>query len=199
MDKPRRTKIVATIGPATESAEMLDKVIEAGVDVFRVNFSHGSPEAHMERANLIRERAAKAGRHVGILADLQGPKIRIERFANDSVMLKQGDKFTLDASLDRDAGDEKQVGLTYKQLPKDVNAGDVLLLDDGMIVLTVDDVDGDKINCIVTVGGKLSNNKGVNRQGGGLSADALTDKDKQDIRGTSDFFNIFDCFRAFDL
>ena len=182
MDNPRRTKIVATIGPATESAEMLDKVIQAGVDVFRVNFSHGSPEAHMERARLIRERAAKAGRHIGILADLQGPKIRIERFVNDSVMLKQGASFVLDASLDRDAGDESGVGLTYKALPRDVNAGDVLLLDDGMIVLTVDDVEGDKINCVVTVGGKLSNNKGVNRHGGGLSADALTEKDKQDIK-----------------
>ena len=182
MGNPRRTKIVATIGPATESAEMLDKVIQAGVDVFRVNFSHGSPEAHMERVRLIRERAAKAGRHIGILADLQGPKIRIERFVNDSVMLKQGASFVLDASLDRDAGDESGVGLTYKALPRDVNAGDVLLLDDGMIVLTVDDVEGDKINCVVTVGGKFSNNKGVNRHGGGLSADALTEKDKQDIK-----------------
>lgn len=182
MDNPRRTKIVATIGPATESAEMLDKVIQAGVDVFRVNFSHGSAEDHMERARLIRERAAKAGRHIGILADLQGPKIRIERFVNDSVMLKQGASFVLDASLDRDAGNESGVGLTYKALPRDVNAGDVLLLDDGMIVLTVDDVEGDKINCVVTVGGKLSNNKGVNRHGGGLSADALTEKDKHDIK-----------------
>jgi pyruvate kinase len=182
MDNPRRTKIVATIGPATESAEMLDKIIQAGVDVFRVNFSHGSPEEHMVRARLIRERAAMAGRHVGILADLQGPKIRIERFRNDSVMIKSGDPFVLDASLDIDAGDEKQVGLTYKTLPADVNAGDVLLLDDGMIVLNIDSVTGDKINCTVAVGGKLSNNKGVNRQGGGLSADALTDKDKQDIK-----------------
>ena len=182
MQTPRRTKIVATIGPATEGRDILEAIIRAGVDVFRVNFSHGSPEEHMDRARLIRDCAARVGRHVGILADLQGPKIRIERFRNDFVMLEQGADFTLDASLDVDAGDEHRVGLTYKALPADVNAGDVLLLDDGMIVLEVNSVVGDKINCKVVVGGKLSNNKGVNRQGGGLSAEALTDKDKQDIK-----------------
>jgi len=182
MDKPRRTKIVATIGPATESVEMLDRVIAAGIDVVRVNFSHGSPEEHIERVRRIRERAARADRHVGILADLQGPKIRIDRFRNDSVMLERGKPFVLDASLDPNAGDETTVGLTYKDLPNDVSQGDVLLLDDGMIVLKVEQVEGPRIHCQVEVGGKLSNNKGVNRQGGGLSAGALTEKDREDIR-----------------
>ena len=182
MATPRRTKIVATIGPATESPEMLEKLFQAGVDVVRVNFSHGSAEAHKERARNIREISKKVGRYVGILADLQGPKIRIERFRNDFVKLKKGKPFTLDAALGVNEGDETAVGLTYKALAGDVKAGDVLLLDDGMIVLKVADVSGSKINCIVEIGGKLSNNKGVNRQGGGLSAGALTEKDKQDIK-----------------
>lgn len=182
MPIPRRTKIVATIGPATESPEMLEKLFRAGVDVVRVNFSHGSPEAHKQRARDIREISEKVGRYVGILADLQGPKIRIERFQNGKVKLKKGKPFTLDANLGVDDGDETAVGLTYKALADDVSAGDVLLLDDGMIVLKVDNISGGKINCIVEIGGKLSNNKGVNRQGGGLSAGALTEKDKQDIK-----------------
>ncbi|MCK5334849.1 MAG: pyruvate kinase [Gammaproteobacteria bacterium] len=182
MTDPRRTKIVATIGPATESPEMLEKLFRAGVDVVRVNFSHGSPEAHKERAKSIREVSKKVGRFVGILADLQGPKIRIERFKDDFVRLKKGKVFTLDAELGTNEGDENAVGLTYKALSEDVSAGDVLLLDDGMIVLNVDNISGGKINCIVEIGGKLSNNKGVNRQGGGLSAGALTEKDKQDIK-----------------
>jgi len=182
MPIPRRTKIVATIGPATESPKMLRKLIKAGVDVIRVNFSHGSPEEHIARAQNIREAAEKAGRHVGILADLQGPKIRIERFKDGFIDLQDNQPFTLDAGLAVNDGDEKSVGLTYKALAKDVNAGDVLLLDDGLIVLKVDDVTGKKINCTVEIGGKLSNNKGVNRQGGGLSAGALTKKDKEDIK-----------------
>lgn len=182
MPNPRRTKIVATIGPATESPKMLKKLIKAGVDVIRVNFSHGSPEEHIERARNIRKAAAEVGRHVGILADLQGPKIRIERFKDGFIDLKDDQKFTLDAALGVDDGDENTVGLTYKALTEDVNAGDVLLLDDGLIVLKVDEVTGKKIICTVVVGGKLSNNKGVNRQGGGLSAGALTEKDKKDIK-----------------
>ncbi|HEC25878.1 MAG TPA: pyruvate kinase [Gammaproteobacteria bacterium] len=182
MPIPRRTKIVATIGPATESPKMLRRLIRAGVDVVRVNFSHGSPEEHIERARNIREAAEKVGRHVGILADLQGPKIRIERFKDGFIDLEDNQAFTLDAALGVNEGDENAVGLTYKALAEDVNAGDVLLLDDGLIVLKVNDVTGSKINCTVKVGGKLSNHKGVNRQGGGLSAGALTEKDKKDIK-----------------
>ena len=182
MPIPRRTKIVATIGPATESPKMLRRLIRAGVDVVRVNFSHGSPEEHIERARNIREAAEKVGRHVGILADLQGPKIRIERFKDGFIDLEDNHAFTLDAALGVNEGDENAVGLTYKALAEDVNAGDVLLLDDGLIVLKVNDVTGSKINCTVEVGGKLSNHKGVNRQGGGLSAGALTEKDKKDIK-----------------
>ena len=177
----RRTKIVATIGPATESPEMLEQLIRAGVDVFRVNFSHGTPEAHKQRARDIRNVSEKVGRFVGILADLQGPKIRIEKFKDGFVKLVEGQPFTLDADLAAEDGDINSVGLTYKALPSDVNVGDVLLLDDGLIVLKVEDVTRSKIFCIVEVGGKLSNNKGVNRLGGGLSAGALTEKDKQDI------------------
>ncbi len=177
----RRTKIVATIGPATESPEMLEQLIRAGVDVFRVNFSHGTPEAHKQRARDIRNVSEKVGRFVGILADLQGPKIRIEKFKDGYVKLVEGQPFTLDADLAAEDGDINSVGLTYKALPSDVTVGDVLLLDDGLIVLKVEDVTRSKIFCIVEVGGKLSNNKGVNRLGGGLSAGALTEKDKQDI------------------
>jgi pyruvate kinase len=182
MNKPRRTKIVATIGPATESKTMLEQLFRSGVDVVRVNFSHGSPAEHKTRVQRIRECSEAVGRHIGILADLQGPKIRIDRFADGAVELQEGAAFALDAELDADAGDETAVGLTYKALPGDVSPGDLLLLDDGLIVLRVDDVTGSRINCTVQVGGRLSNNKGVNRQGGGLSADALTDKDMQDIK-----------------
>jgi pyruvate kinase len=177
----RRTKVVATIGPATESPEMLEQLIRAGVDVFRVNFSHGTAGDHRQRARDIRRVSEKVGRFVGILADLQGPKIRIEKFKNDFVKLVEGQPFTLDADLAAEDGDINSVGLTYKALPSDVNVGDVLLLDDGLIVLKVEDVTRSKIFCIVEVGGRLSNNKGVNRLGGGLSAGALTEKDKQDI------------------
>ncbi len=178
----RRTKIVATIGPATESPEMLEQLIRAGVDVFRVNFSHGTAKAHKQRAKDIRNVSEKVGRFVGILADLQGPKIRIEQFKDGYVKLVEGQSFTLDADLAAEDGDINSVGLTYKALPSDVNVGDVLLLDDGLIVLKVEDVTRSKIFCIVEVGGKLSNNKGVNRLGGGLSAGALTEKDKKDIK-----------------
>jgi pyruvate kinase len=177
----RRTKIVATLGPATNTTETLDGIIEAGVDVVRLNFSHGEAKAHLELAEKVRERARSYGREVGVLADLQGPKIRISRFKTGKVVLEEGAQFVLDAELDSDAGDELQVGVDYKALPQDVNSGDTLLLDDGRVVLSVKDVDGQRIVCQVDVGGELSNNKGINRQGGGLSAEALTDKDKQDI------------------
>jgi pyruvate kinase len=178
----KRTKIVATLGPATDNPAMLDKIIEAGVDVVRLNFSHGSADQHRKRVELVRERAKLLQRAVGIIADLQGPKIRIERFAEGRILLSEGEMFTLDATLDSKAGNKDRVGIAYKQLPKDVRKNDILLLDDGRIVLSVKEIiDGNQIRCKVKVGGELSDNKGINRLGGGLSADALTHKDKQDI------------------
>lgn len=177
----RRTKIVATLGPATDDPEVLRQLIQAGVDVVRLNFSHGSAEDHQKRATLVSQLSAECGRTVAILGDLQGPKIRVARFATGKVQLAEGDTFYLDADLDSNAGDQNQVGIDYKDLPKDCGAGDLLLLDDGRIVLKVEDIEGNRIRCSVEVGGKLSNNKGINRQGGGLSAPALTDKDKVDI------------------
>lgn len=177
----RRTKILATLGPATDTQDKIEAIIAAGANVVRMNFSHGQAEDHIERAKRVRAAAAKLGKYVAILGDLQGPKIRVSRFANDKVFLKEGDAFTLDAELDRDAGNEQQVGIDYKALPDDVSAGDILLLDDGRIQLEVTGVEGRKVLTKVTVGGKLSNNKGINRLGGGLSAEALTEKDKRDI------------------
>jgi len=178
----RRTKIVATLGPATDDPQVLDKLIEAGVDVVRLNFSHDLPEMHVRRAELVRDRAQAHGRQIGVIADMQGPKIRIGRFKNKHVRLEEGQRFVIDADLPLGAGDETRVGLTYKALPKDVTRGATLLLDDGRIVLWVDEVSGAEIVCRVVVGGELSDNKGVNRQGGGLSAQALTDKDREDIK-----------------
>lgn len=177
----RRTKIVATLGPATDREGELEKIIEAGVDVVRINMSHGNPEEHIARASQVREIAAKLDREVGVLVDLQGPKIRIARFADDSIFLMPGDQFALDNNVDPLAGNQNEVGLTYKSLPYDVKAGNRLLLDDGRVVLDVDEVVGERVICTVVVGGKLSNNKGINLQGGGLSAAALTEKDKEDI------------------
>ena len=170
------------MGPATDTPAVVERLVAAGVDVVRLNFSHGSPEEHQRRADLVREASKKVGRHVAILGDLQGPKIRIDRFKNGQVTLAEGAPFVLDAGLDRNAGDEQAVGLTYKALPNDVTAGDTLLLDDGRLVLKVEKVEGEKIHTTVVHGGILSNNKGINRQGGGLSAEAITDKDRADIR-----------------
>ncbi len=178
----RRTKIIATLGPATKDAKMMDKIIEAGVDVVRVNFSHGSAEEHLETVEHIRNRARAHGRQVGVLCDLQGPKIRIEKFKDGKVFLEEGANFTLDMDLDVNAGTTEVVGCSYKKLAEDVKRGDTLLLDDGRVVLWVDSVEGSKINCRVVVGGDLSDRKGVNKQGGGLSAAALTEKDKEDIK-----------------
>jgi len=177
----RRTKIVATLGPATNSPEVLDSLIEAGLDVVRLNFSHGEAKEHIELAEQVRNRARAYGRQVGVLADLQGPKIRISKFKNGKIFLEEKAKFVLDANLDTDMGDENHVGIDYKQLPQDVKRGDNLLLDDGRIVLWVEEVETSRVLCRVIVGGELSNNKGINRQGGGLSAAALTDKDRADI------------------
>lgn len=178
----RRTKIVATLGPASDDLATISGLVRAGVDVVRMNFSHGTAEDHQRRAELVQKAAAEQGRYVALLADLQGPKIRIDRFADNSVELKSGAKFALDADLDADAGDQTQVGITYKALVSDSQPGDILLLDDGRIVLEVDEVKGNRIQTTVRVGGILSNNKGINRQGGGLSAPAITDKDRADIK-----------------
>lgn len=177
----RRTKIVATIGPASEDLETLKKMIGAGLNVVRCNFSHGTPDDHRKRVETVRQAAREMGQIVGILADLQGPKIRVSKFKDSKIFLNAGDEFVLDSALDTNAGDQHQVGIDYKELPQDVRPNDVLLLDDGRIVFTVKKVEGTKIICQVTVGGELSNNKGINRQGGGLSAPALTDKDKKDL------------------
>jgi len=160
----------------------MEALIRAGVDVVRLNFSHGEPGEHERRLNLVREAAAAVGKDVGVLGDLQGPKIRIEKFKTKKVTLKDGQRFTFDAALGDDDGDETQVGLTYKDLPKDVKTGDKLVLGDGEISMHVIEVFGSRIICTVENGGEVSNHKGINRQGGGLSAGALTEKDFDDIR-----------------
>ncbi|MDU7869272.1 MAG: pyruvate kinase, partial [Pantoea sp.] len=177
----RRTKIVTTLGPATDRDNNLEKIIAAGANVVRLNFSHGTPEDHQIRADKVREIAAKLGRHVAILGDLQGPKIRVSTFKEGKVFLNIGDRFLLDASLGKGEGDKERVGIDYKGLPADVVPGDILLLDDGRVQLKVLEVQEMKVFTEVTVGGPLSNNKGINKLGGGLSAEALTEKDKADI------------------
>ncbi|MDB6083824.1 MAG: pyruvate kinase [Gammaproteobacteria bacterium] len=181
----RRTKIVATLGPATDDPQVLTNMVRAGVDVVRLNFSHGASADHARRLDLVRTAARLAGRYVGVLGDLAGPKIRVERFAAGKVELPDGAEFALDASLAVDAGTVRAVGIAYKKLPSDVSPGDILLLNDGQISLQVLGVEGPRINTRVLVGGELSNNKGINRQGGGLSAGALTDKDREDIRAAA--------------
>jgi pyruvate kinase len=178
---PRRTKIVATLGPATDDDGVLDGMLAAGLDVVRLNLSHDTHDRHRARVEQVRRRAPAFDREVGILIDLQGPKIRIGRFRDGPIQLAVGDPFCLDASCPLDAGDQRHVGTTYPELAKDVTAWDTLLLDDGAIELVVEAVIGSNIRCLVVNGGKLSNNKGINKKGGGLSAPALTDKDKEDI------------------
>ena len=184
---PRRaTKIVATLGPASSDPDLLEQMIRAGVNVVRLNFSHGTAQDHIKRAGLVREAAQRAGREVAIMADLQGPKIRVGKFEQGRVMLAPGQKFVLDAAR-VELGDSGAVGLDYKALPREVKAGDVLLLNDGLIVLTVDAVKGEAVHTSVKLGGELSNNKGINKQGGGLTAHALTSKDMEDIRTAMSF------------
>jgi len=182
----RATKIVATLGPASSDPALLEQMIRAGVNVVRLNFSHGTAQDHIERARLVREASQRAGREVAIMADLQGPKIRVGKFAEGKVFLEPGQPFILDASR-ATLGDINGVGLDYKALPHEVHAGDVLLLNDGLIVMTVDAVRGDAVHTTVNLGGELSNNKGINKQGGGLTAPALTGKDMEDIRTAMSF------------
>jgi pyruvate kinase len=182
----RATKIVATLGPASSSPEMLEAMIRAGVDVVRLNFSHGKAQDHIDRAALVRAAAARAGREVGIMADLQGPKIRVGRFDGGKTMLENGQRFVLDAAR-AEPGNNEIVGLDYKDLPRDVKPGDTLLLNDGLLRLTVEQVLGDQVVTTVVVGGELSNNKGINKAGGGLTAPALTAKDMDDIKTAMSF------------
>ena len=177
----RRTKIVATLGPATDSAPAMADLISAGVDLVRVNFSHGSFDEHARRIEHARAAAAKAGRVVGILGDLRGPKVRIERFGTGRATLVEGEAFTLDPAHDPVGGTDRVVGVAYESLPRDVRAGDTLLLNDGLIALEVTGVDGTQVRTKVLTGGELSDMKGLNKQGGGLSAGALTAKDREDI------------------
>lgn len=178
----RRTKILATLGPATDSIESIKAILEAGANTVRMNFSHGTADDHVQRAVRVREAAAALGKYVAILGDLQGPKIRVAKFAEGPIHLNIGDEFVLDAALDKEAGNQHVVGIDYKELPNDVSSSDLLLLDDGRIQLKVKRVEDTKVITEVVVGGKLSNNKGINRLGGGLSAEALTEKDKEDIK-----------------
>ncbi|TYK66774.1 pyruvate kinase [Colwellia echini] len=178
----RRTKIVATLGPATDDKEILKNVLAAGVNVVRLNFSHGNPQDHIDRANDVRAMAKELGIYVGILGDLQGPKIRVSTFKNGPIKLAIGDKFELDATLEKGEGCQEKVGIDYKKLVQDVGPGDILLLDDGRVQLKVLSTSDTSVFTEVTVGGPLSNNKGINRQGGGLTAPALTLKDKEDIK-----------------
>ena len=202
-DALRRTKILATLGPATDAPGMLDALVRAGVNVVRLNFSHGTPEHHGARVAAIREVAARHGREVGILADLQGPKIRIEKFEEDKVLLRTGQEFTLVCRADAPLGDSTQVGVSYLGLVDDVHAGDTLLLDDGLMAVEVLAVEGDRIRTRVLTDGALSNRKGLNRLGGGLSLGALTDQDKLHIQIAAklgvDFIAVSFCRSAADM
>ena len=178
----RQTKIIATLGPSTSSRESIEGLINAGVDVVRLNFSHGSKESHIERAKLVRQIAKEKHYHVGIIGDLQGPKIRITRFIDSKINLKNGDKFTIDDTYPFDEGTREIVGTTYKNLSKQLKVNDILLLDDGRIELRVEEISNSKIISKVIQGGLLYDSKGLNRKGGGLSASAISDKDLNDIK-----------------
>lgn len=182
MSSLRHTKIVVTLGPATDDESILESVLLAGACVFRMNFSHGELSLHHARIRTIRALAQKHHKEVAILVDLQGPKIRIGKFKNRQVELVCGQTFILDSALGESEGDEQQVALAYPQLIKDLKDQDILLLDDGRMVMRVQRVEATRVYCEVLVSGPLSNNKGINRQGGGLSARALTDKDRLDIQ-----------------
>ncbi len=177
----RRTKILATLGPSTDEPDVLKGILDAGVNVVRINFSHNNEKEHLARIAQVREYEKENDVFIGVMMDLQGPKIRIASFKSGKIELNNGGQFTLDAGLPESDGDEGSVGLAYKELPNDLSIGNTLLLDDGKIILQVDEISGKKIKTKVIQGGTLSNNKGINLRGGGLSASALTEKDKQDI------------------
>ena len=177
----RRTKILATLGPSTDESDILKGILDAGVNVVRINFSHNNEKEHLARIAQIRQYEEENDVFIGVMMDLQGPKIRIASFKSEKIELKKGDQFTLDAGLAEDAGDQDSVGLSYKHLPNDLSIGNILLLDDGKIILQVEHISGKKIKTKVIQDGLLSNNKGINLRGGGLSASALTAKDKKDI------------------
>ncbi len=183
----RHTKIIATLGPATDSEKVMSDLMDAGIDLVRLNFSHGTHEEHAWRIKTLRKLTKEKNYEVGVLGDLQGAKIRIGIFKDKKIKLGIGEKFCIDTNLPIDEGDQEKVGTTYKGLSGDVGPGDILLIDDGRIVFKVFDVDQGKINCEVVMGGELSSNKGINRQGGGLSAPALTDKDREDIKHAVNF------------
>ena len=177
----RKTKIVTTLGPSTDKGNVLEAIIKAGANIVRMNFSHGSSDDHIQRAEQVRAIAKRLGTQVAILGDLQGPKIRVSTFKDGKIQLAVGNRFTLDSNLGLGEGNQQAVGLDYKELPNDVSANDILLLDDGRVQLKVTSVEGCKVHTEVIIGGPLSNNKGINKKGGGLSAEALTEKDKRDI------------------
>ena len=199
----RRTKILATLGPASDRPGITEAMIAAGVNAVRLNFSHGNAEQHAQRVAQVRNAAHRLGREVGVLGDLQGPKIRIETFAEGRVLLKAGQTFTLDCRENPPPGDSTRVGCSYRGLPDDVHAGDTLLLDDGLIAMQVEQVGDEQIHCILLTDGALSDRKGLNRLGGGLSLGALTDKDRADIRLAAslgcDFLAVSFCRSAADL
>jgi pyruvate kinase len=199
----RRTRILATLGPATDPPGMLDALLRAGVDVVRLNFSHGDPAAQVARAQAVREAARRVGVEVGILADLPGPKLRIECFADGRVQLKAGERFDLVARADAPPGTAREVGISYLGLPDDVRAGDTLLLDDGMVQLQVQRIEGERIVTTVLNDGALSDRKGLNRLGGGLSLGALTARDRELIAVAAqlgaDFIAVSFCRNAADM
>ena len=178
----RRTKIIATLGPATDNPGVLEKLLTAGVDVFRLNYSHQTHAHHKNRMKEIRRLSLEHKHAVAVIADLQGPKIRIENFKNGKIELVEGKNFKINTKLSSDDGDGNQVGISYKKLAADLKEDDRLLIDDGRIVLDVLSVDKNIIDCKVITGGELTNSKGINLQGGGLSADALTKKDIEDMK-----------------
>ena len=178
----RRTKIIATLGPATDKSGVLEKLITAGVDVFRLNYSHQTHDHHEKRIKEVRRLSLKHKHAVAVIADLQGPKIRIENFKNGKIQLIEGKKFKINTELSSNDGDESQIGISYKKLANDLKVKDKLLIDDGRIVLSVLSINKNIIDCKVVTGGELTNSKGINLQGGGLSAGAVTNKDVEDMK-----------------
>ncbi|UWE12086.1 pyruvate kinase [Actinacidiphila bryophytorum] len=176
----RRAKIVCTLGPAVDSYDQLKTLVEAGMNVARLNFSHGSHAEHEDRYQRVRKVAEETGRAVGVLADLQGPKIRLGKFADGPVELVAGDEFTI--TTEDVAGDKTVCGTTYKGLPGDVSQGDPILINDGNVALRVIEVDGPRVRALVVEGGVISDHKGINLPGAAVNVPALSEKDIDDLR-----------------